>query len=77
MKSTLLAKFTPTWTAAAILLISVSFSTSNAMTASHRWHQGRLVGKPASFRLMVPKKSPVDSWYQPPRSPGYNEDFGS
>jgi hypothetical protein len=77
MKSMLLAKFARNWTAATILLTLVSLSTSNAMTTSRGGHQVRLVGKTAMFRFMGPERKQVDSWYQPPRSPGYREDFGS
>jgi len=77
MKSMLLAKFARNWTAVTILLTLVSLSTSNAMTKSRGRHQVRLVGKTTIFRFMIPARKQVDSWYQPPRSPGYSEDFGS
>jgi hypothetical protein len=77
MKSMLLAQFARNWTAATILLTLVSVSTSNAMTKSRGGHQVRLVRKTTIFRFMAPGRSQVDSWYQPPRSPGYHEDFGS
>jgi hypothetical protein len=78
MKSILLAKFARNWTAVTILLTLVSLSTSNAKTTSRGdGHQVRLVGKTTMFRFMAPERMQVDSWYQPPRSPGYHEDFGS
>lgn len=77
MKSKLLAKLTHHWTAATILLTLVSLSNSHAMATNRRGHQVRLVGKTSIFRLMAPGRNQSDSWYQPPRSPGYNEDFGS
>jgi hypothetical protein len=77
MKSKLLAKFAHRLTAVTILLTLVSLSTSNAMTKGRGRHQVRLVGKSAIFRFMAPERNRVDSWYQPPRSPGYSEDFGS
>jgi hypothetical protein len=76
MKSMLIAKFARNWTAVTILTL-VSLSTSNAMTTSRGGHQVRLVGKTTMFRFMAPERKQVDSWYQPPRSPGYHEDFGS
>jgi hypothetical protein len=77
MKSKLIAKFTHNWTAATILLTLVSLSNSNAMTTIRRAHQTPRVGKTTIFRFVEPERNQVDSWYQPPRSPGYNEDFGS
>ena len=76
MKCMLIAKFARNWTAVTILTL-VSLSTSNAMTTSRGGHQVRLVGKTTMFRFMAPERKQVDSWYQPPRSPGYHEDFGS
>jgi hypothetical protein len=76
MKSKLLGKFTRHWATATILLTLATLSNSHALTAS-RWHQVRLVGKTNVFRFMSPERSRVNSEYQPPRSPGYHEDFGS
>jgi hypothetical protein len=77
MKLMLLVKFARHWTAATILLTLVSLSTSNAMTKSRGGHQVRLVGKTTIFRFVAPEGKQVDSWYQPPRSPGSHEEFGS
>jgi hypothetical protein len=76
MKSMLIAKFARNWTAVTILTL-FSLSTSNGMTTSRGGHRVRLVGKTTMFRFMAPERKQVDSWYQPPRSPGYHEDFGS
>jgi hypothetical protein len=76
MKSTALSKFRLHWRpAAAILLALVSTSNSEALTTKYRaWRlpRGR---KDMTFRLML-SRSQSDEWYQPPRSPGFNEDFG-
>jgi hypothetical protein len=73
MKSTLFSKCSGQWTAAIFLLALASSSNCDAMTTKHRLHSGR---KEISFHLMIPVKNQTDGWYQPPRSPGYNEDFG-
>jgi hypothetical protein len=77
MKSKLLAKYADKWTVAIVLLTVTSLSNSNAMTTSRRAHHVPGFGKTTIFRFMVPERNQVDSSYQPPRSPGYHEDFGS
>jgi hypothetical protein len=77
MKSSLLAKITGNWTAATLLLTLASLSNSDAMTTSRRAHQMPCKGKAVIFQFLAPEKIQDRAGYQPPRSPGYNEDFGS
>jgi hypothetical protein len=76
MKSIALSKFTSNWRAAAILLALASTSNSEAMTTKHRACPILDGRKELTFRLIVPQRKQTDGWYQPPRSPGFNEDFG-
>jgi hypothetical protein len=73
MKSNLFSKCSGHWTAAMLLLALAGASNCDAMTTKHHIPSGR---KAVSFHLMIPLKKQTDGWYQPPRSPGYNEDFG-
>jgi hypothetical protein len=73
MKSNLFSKCAGKWTAAIFLLALAGTANSHAMTTKHRVPSGR---KQISFHWMVLQRSQTDSWYQPSRSPGYNEDFG-
>jgi hypothetical protein len=73
MKSNLFSKCSGHWTAATFLLALASTSNCDSTTTKHRVPFGR---KEVTFHLMIPLKNQTDGWYQPPRSPGYNEDFG-
>jgi hypothetical protein len=77
MKSKLLEKYACKWTVAIALLTVTSLSNSNAMTTSCRAHHVPRFGKTTTFQFMAPERNQADSLYQPPRSPGYHEDFGS
>jgi hypothetical protein len=63
------------WTrnSAWLAMILASASLSYGMPNHHKTRKGTHLG----FQLMVPQKSQNVDWYQPPRSPGYNEEFGS
>ncbi len=76
MKTMLLSKFTHRWSALTILLMMAGSSMSYGMV-SQNYRQTKWERNHMNFRFMAPAKKETDGWYQPPRSPGYNEDFGS
>ncbi len=77
MKLALLSNFARSRVGSAVLLMLAMASASHGMTARHVRHQATLGGAQMNILDMVQQKKEGDKWYQPPRSPGYNEDFGS
>jgi hypothetical protein len=59
-----------------ILLVLASAQFSYGMTQRHRRYQTNQKVIQTHMQYMVPQKVEADGWYQPPRSPGYNEHLG-
>jgi hypothetical protein len=76
MKSNALSKFTPDWRAAAILLALAGTSNVRAIPIKHRPYHILAGRKDIPLQLVVHQKNQTEGWYQPPRSPGFNEDLG-
>jgi hypothetical protein len=76
MKLKFLSEFGHNAAVPTILLVLAGASLSYAMTQRHiRYPTNRKVIQ-NHMQDMVPQKVEADGWYQPPRSPGYNEYVG-
>jgi hypothetical protein len=76
MKSQLLSKFARNYAAATVLLMIAGTSMSYGMNPCHGRHEAKRQHTDLSALLMAPREKQTDTLYQPPRSPGFNEDFG-
>ncbi len=61
----------------AALLILASASLSHGMTCRHVRQQATLQRTKMNLQYLVPRQEQANDWYQPPRSPGSKEEFGS
>jgi hypothetical protein len=77
MKAMLFSKFTPNWAAVAMLLTVAGTSMSYGITPQPPRHETKWSRIRISLRFTAPENKKIGEWYQPPRSPGDNEDFGS
>lgn len=77
MKLQLLSLFVGKRTISAVLLILATAPLGHGMTSRHVRHRAALQGTRIKVQYLVPQKEKANGSYQPPRSPGYNEDFGS
>ena len=77
MKLTFLSKVIHNAAVPAIVLVLASASLSYGMTPRHIRYPTNRDGIQTHMQYMVPQKVQGDRSYQPPRSPGYNEYFGS
>ena len=77
MKLALLSSFIRSRVVSAVLLMLATASVSHGMSSRHVRHQATRGRTQINFLYMVPQKEQANEWYQPPRSPGFNEDFSS
>ena len=76
MKSHLVSKYTCNCAAATAILIVAGSSMSYGSNPRHARHEAKRERNGMSALLMAPREKRTDASYQPPRSPGFNEDFG-
>jgi hypothetical protein len=76
MKSLFLSKCTHNCAAAAALLMLAGTSMSYGLNPRYSRHEAKPKRNDMSALFMAPAETQPDAGYQPPRSPGFNEDFG-
>jgi len=76
MKSHLISKFTRNCAAATAFLMVAGSSTSYGLNPRQARHEAKQKRTEMSALFMAPGGKQTDTHYQPPRSPGFNEDFG-
>jgi hypothetical protein len=76
MKPESLSKLMHSCAAATALLTLAGPSMSYGMDPKHARHETDRERNHISILFIVPDKRQIDAPYQPPRSPGFNEDNG-
>ena len=76
MKLTFFSEFIYNAAVPAILLVLASASLSYGATPRHIRYPTNRDGIQTHMQYMVPQQVQDDRWYQPPRSPGFNEYLG-
>jgi hypothetical protein len=76
MRSEFLLQITRSCAAATALLMLAGPSMSYGMNPKHARHESNRNYRHVSVLFIVPEKKQTEAPYQPPRSPGFNEDFG-
>ena len=77
MKLQLLSHLVGKRTVSAVLLMLATAPLGHGVTSRHVRHRSALQGTRIKVQYLVPRREKANESYQPPRSPGYNEEFGS